>query len=148
MPARVRVGLEVLDELGDLVDVAAVGRRPGAPLDAVNGAEFAVGVGPFVPDGDALVLHPFHVRVAAQEPQQLHRHGLEVHPLGGDQREALAQVKAHLAAEHTQGAGPGPVRFVRAVVQDIAQQVFIGRRNAHRSSLLRTRSSLLIRLAG
>ena len=139
VPARVRVGLQVLDEFGDLVDVAAVGRGPGTPLDPVNGTEFAVGVGPFVPDGDALVLHPFDVRVAAEEPEQLHRHGLEMHPLGGDQREALAQVKAELAAKNAQGAGAGAVRFVRAVLEDVAQEVFIGRRDAHGSSLLRTR---------
>ena len=45
-------------DLGDLVDVAAVGRRPGAPLHAVDRAEVAVRVGPFVPDRDAVLLQP------------------------------------------------------------------------------------------
>ena len=108
MPARIRVGFQVLHQLGDLVDVATVRRGPAAPLDTVHGAEFAVGVGPFVPDGDALVLHPLHVGFTAQEPQQFQGHGLEMDPLGGDEREAFGQVEADLAAEH---AGvPVPVR--------------------------------------
>ena len=139
VPAGIRVGLQVFDELGDLVDVAAVGGGPAAPLDAVDRAEFAVGVGPFVPDGHALVLHPLHVGVAAQEPQQLDGDGLEVHALGGDEREALAQVKAHLAAENAAGSGAGAVGFVRAVGHDIAQKVFIGRWGAHASSLVGAR---------
>ena len=122
---------EVLHQLGDLVDMAAVGRGPAAPLDAVNGAEFAVGIRPFVPDGDALVLHPLHVGLAAQEPQQLHGHGLEMHALGGDQRKAFAEVKAHLPSKHAERAGAGAVRFMRAVGKDVTQEVFIRRRDAH-----------------
>ena len=50
---------------------AAVGRRPGPPLVAVDRPEVAVLVGPLVPDRDAAVLQPLDVGVAAQEPQQL-----------------------------------------------------------------------------
>ncbi len=87
----------------DLVDVAPVGRRPGAPLVAVDRPEVAVVVGPLVPDRDAAVLQPLHVGVAAQEPQQLGEDRAGVHLLGGDQREAGAQVEAHLVAEHASG---------------------------------------------
>ena len=87
--AAVGVGADLLDHLRDLVDVPAVGRRPGAPLVAVDRPEVAVLVGPLVPDRDAAVLQPLHVGVAAQEPQQLGEDRPGVDLLGGHQREAL-----------------------------------------------------------
>jgi hypothetical protein len=50
--------------LDDLVDRAAIGRGPAAPLVAVDGAEIAVFIGPFVPDADAVVVQVFDVGVA------------------------------------------------------------------------------------
>src|SRR4051812_43709360 len=78
----------------------AGGGGPRPPLVAVDRAEVAVGVGPLVPDGDASVLQPLDVGVAAQEPQQLGEDRAGVHPLGRDQREAGTQVEPHLVAEH------------------------------------------------
>jgi hypothetical protein len=109
VPARVRVRFKALHKLGDLVNVTAVRGRPAPPLDAVDRPEFTLRIGPLVPDGYALVLHPLHVGVAAEEPEQLDGHGLEVHPLGGDQREAFAQIEADLAAENAAGSGAGAV---------------------------------------
>ena len=91
VPARVGVGADLLDDLRELVDVPAVGGRPRAPLVAVDRTEVAVGVGPLVPDGDAAVLQPLHVGVAAHEPQQLAEDRPGVHLLGGHQREALGR---------------------------------------------------------
>ena len=102
-------GADLLDDLRDLVDVPAVGRRPRAPLVAVDRPEVAVGVGPLVPDRDAAVLEPLDVGVAAQEPQQLGEHRPGVDLLGGDQREPLGEVEAHLVAEHADSV-PVPVR--------------------------------------
>src|SRR5687768_11677510 len=59
-----------------------------------------------------------------------------MHTLGGDQREALAEVKAHLTTENASGPRSGAVGFVRAVGQNVAQEVFIGRWDAHASSLM------------
>ena len=70
-PARVGVFAKEPHDLRDLVDVPAVRRRPAAPLHAVDRAELAVLVGPLVPDRDAVLLQPAHVRVAAQEPEEL-----------------------------------------------------------------------------
>jgi hypothetical protein len=68
--ARIRVAADLVEHPGDLVDAAAVGLGPGAPLPAVDGAEVAVRVRPFVPDGDAVGLQRPYVGVAGQEPQQ------------------------------------------------------------------------------
>ncbi|GAA1073037.1 hypothetical protein GCM10009648_05620 [Tsukamurella spumae] len=57
-----------------------------------------------------------------------------MHPLGGDEREALGQVVPELATEHAARPGAGAVRAVRAVLHHVAEQVFIGRRD-HNLSL-------------
>jgi hypothetical protein len=54
-----------------------------------------------------------------------------MHAFGGDQRETPAKVKAELTAENAGGSGARAVGFVRAMGQDIAQEVFIRRRDAH-----------------
>src|SRR5438270_489314 len=95
-----------------------------APLVAVHRAELAVLVGPLVPDRHAALLQPAHVGVAAQEPQQLVDDRLQVQ-LGGEQREAVLEREAHLAAEHRERASPGAVRLARAALEQLFQQVEI-----------------------
>ncbi len=73
LAARGGTGLDLLDQFGDLVDMAAACRLPVAPLLAVDRAEFARLVGPFVPDADLAVLQPLDVGVAAQEPAAARR---------------------------------------------------------------------------
>ena len=100
---------DLRDHVRELVDVPAAGRRPRAPLVAVDRPELAVRVGPFVPDRDAVGLEVGDVRLAAQEPQELVHDRLRVHLLGREQREPARQVEAHLVAEHGQRAGAGAV---------------------------------------
>ena len=114
---------DLVDDLRDLVDVPAVGGRPRAPLVAVDRAEVAVRVGPLVPDRDAAVLEPLHVGVAAQEPEQLGEDRAGVDLLGGDQREAGAEVEAHLVAEDRERAGAGAVGLLDALVEDAGEEV-------------------------
>ena len=125
-PARIGVALDLRDEFSDLVDVLAVGRGPRAPLGAVDGAQFAIGIGPFVPDCHAVVLQPAHVGRALEEPQQFIDDGLDVDLLGGHQRKAVLQVEAHLVPEHGARAGAGAVGFVGAMFVDMAHQGEIG----------------------
>ena len=127
--AAVRGGLELLDDFADLVDVAAIGLGPAAPLHAVHGAKAAVRARPFVPDGAAALLQPFHIAVAAQEPQQFIDDGFEVHFLGGHQRKTFGQVKAHLVAKHAAGAGAGAVTLAHTMLVHMAHKVFVLRTN-------------------
>ena len=87
--AAVGLAANLVDDARDLVDRAAVGRAPVAPLRAVDASEIAFGVGPFVPDGDAVVLEPFDVGVAAQEPEEFVGDRLEVDFLGGEKGKTL-----------------------------------------------------------
>ncbi len=118
--AGVRVVAQQVDGARDLVDVPAVGRRPGPPLASVHRAEFALPVRPLVPDRYALFLERVHVGLAAQEPQQFLDHGLDVHAFRRDQRKARGQVETQLPAEHGQGAGAGAVRLARAALAHVA----------------------------
>ena len=71
MPPRMRIAEEAVDQEPDLVDSPAFRSRPGAPLLAVNRAEFALRVLPLVPDRHAVFLEIAGVRFPAEKPQQL-----------------------------------------------------------------------------
>ena len=118
--ARIRITADGFHHLRELVYAAAVRGGPGAPLVPVDGAQIAVGIGPFVPDGDAVVLEELHIGISGDEPQELIDDGLEVHLLGGEQREALGQIEAHLIAEYALGARPGAVFLHDAVGADMS----------------------------
>ena len=96
--------------------VPSPSRGPAAPLIAIDRAQFAIRVGPFVPDGDAMLLQPMHIGLAAQEPEQLIDDGFQVHFLGGDQGKAVGQIEAHLMAEDGARAGAGAVALFHALV--------------------------------
>ena len=121
--ARVGVALYLVYQLCYLVDAVAVGAGPRAPLLAVHGSEVAVAVGPFVPDGNTVVVQILYVGVAFQEPQQLVYNGAQVQFLGGEQRESLVEVETHLVAEHAACAGARAVHLVGAVVHHMTEQV-------------------------
>ena len=67
VPAAIGVLLDALHHLGNLVDALVV---PVAPLGTIDGTEVAIRVGPFVPDGDFVVVQILDVGVAAEQPQQ------------------------------------------------------------------------------
>src|SRR4051812_29354839 len=89
---------------------------------AIDRAEVAAVVGPFVPDADAVVVEIFDVGVAGQEPEQLVHDRLHVQLLGGDKRKALAEIEAHLMAEHRHRAGAGAVALLGAISQRVLHQ--------------------------
>ena len=63
------------------------------------------------------------VRVAAQEPQELADHRMEVHLLRGHEREPVAQVEPHLVAEHAQRAGARPVVLSGSLVEHPLEEI-------------------------
>ncbi|KAG0945322.1 hypothetical protein G6F31_014476 [Rhizopus arrhizus] len=131
-PARIGVALDLVQQPLHLVDRTAIGGRPAAPLLAVDRAEIAFLVGPLVPDAHLVVLQVADVGIALQEPQQLVDDRAQVQLLGGDQREAVVEVEAHLPAEHAAGAGAGAVALFGAVFQHMRKQVQHRRAARHR----------------
>ena len=66
--ARVRGVLYLVYHIRYLVDMAAVGCRPGAPLVSVDGTQLAILVCPLVPYSYPMLLKILHIGVALQEP--------------------------------------------------------------------------------
>src|ERR1700730_18029089 len=122
---RIRIAPDHVDDVGDLVDAAPVRRRPGSPLRSVDGAEIAIGVGPFVPDRNAMVLEIFDVGIAGEKPQQLVHDRFQRQLLGGQHRESGGQIEAHLMAEYRQRAGAGAVALLRAVRENPFEQIVV-----------------------
>src|SRR5579863_3174847 len=103
------------DNPGDLVVGPAVRALPGAPLFAVDGTEFAIGVRPLVPDADAILLQITDVSIAVKEPDEFVDDRLQMQPLGGEQRKAGAEIEAQLAAKQRANARACPVALDGAV---------------------------------
>lgn len=122
-PARVRITLQCLDHRLDLVDVLAVRCRPGAPLRTVDRSQVAVLISPLIPDLDVPLLQPAHVRVTAQEPDQLAKHSASVDLLRRHERKPLAQIEAHLMAEDTERASTCTVTLLDPLFEDLAHKV-------------------------
>ena len=117
---NVKEALEILDAVGEgnlnFCDLPTTDRM-------ILTIIFAVRVGPFVPDAYVVLVQVADVGLPPQEPQQFVDDGFEVEFFGGYQREAFREVETHLVAEYRTGAGAGAVGFVRAVIQDVLQQV-------------------------
>ena len=116
------IALDLVDHGRDLVEGAAVRAFPGAPLLAVDRAEFAALVGPFVPDRDVVGLEIGDVGLAIEEPDQFVDDRTQMQLLGRDQRKALRKIEAKLAAEQRANARARPVALDGAGLQRFAQQ--------------------------
>jgi len=115
----IRVGADFIQNPLDLVDHAAIGGGPAAPLFTIDGSEVAILVGPVVPDGNAIVLEIADIGVALQEPEQFDNDRTQVQLLGRDHRETVSQIKAHLAPEHGPCAGSRAICAFEAVFENV-----------------------------
>jgi len=116
-----------------LINVSTGRCRPGAPLIAVDWSQFAIAVGPLIPNGYPLLVKPFDVRRTLNEPQQLTDDRPGVQLLRSQQRKTLTKIKAHLIAECAQSARTGSVALRYAMRQDMIKQIQV---RLHDSSLL------------
>ena len=117
--------LDEVYDVGYLVDSAAVVVGPRPPLMAIDRTKVAVLVGPFVPDGNLIVVQVLNVGVASQEPQQFMNDTAQMQLLRRQQRKAVGQVEAHLVAEHALRARARAVGLHSAFVEYALQQVKI-----------------------
>ena len=123
--ARIRVVLDLIHHLSNLVDGAAVVVGPRAPLVTIHRTEFAVFVSPLVPNSHAVLLKPVHIGVATQKPQQFVDNALQVHLFGGEQRKTVGKVAANLVAKYAFCASAGAVVLQGAIVEHMLKQVEI-----------------------
>src|SRR5262245_64341970 len=99
----------------------------------IDRTELAALIRPFIPDPHPMFLQIFHVGIARQEPKKLVYDRFQMKFLRRQQRKTFVQRKAHLIAEHRQGAGTRAVVLFRTAAKDEFHQVEI---LAHRSSIL------------
>ena len=83
--------------------------------------EISVGACPLVPYSHPVVLEVLHIGVTFQEPQQLMDYGFQMEFFGGEEGESVAEVKAHLMAEHTACACACAVAAVNSLGHDPVQ---------------------------
>ena len=129
-PSRIRIAPDFLQHPADLVVGAALRTFPGAPLLAVDRAEVAVLVGPFVPDRDAMRLQIGDIGVAPKEPDQFPDDRFEMEFLRRDEGETLRSNRTAAAGRRATGPPCRSDPLYRAVVQRVAHEVEIG---AHRA---------------
>jgi hypothetical protein len=84
-------------------------------------SQVAFFIGPFIPDSHTMLVEVPGIGISFQKPEQFMDDGFEVQFFGSHQRETIGQVKSHLVAKRTQGAGPRPVFLSGALVQDMGQ---------------------------
>src|SRR5215207_10417663 len=124
-PAGIRIAPQGRDDQGELIDRRAVGRGPGSPLRSIDRTQIAIGIGPFIPDADAMFLKKGGVGIAADEPQKLIDDGTDVEALGGDDRKTGSKIESHLMAENRSGSGAGAVGLGRALIQRLLHEIEI-----------------------
>ena len=91
----------------------------------IDRSEFAVLVGPLVPDTDTMFLEVLDVGVALEEPEQFVDDGLQMKFLCGEQGETVVEVVARLGAEDADGTCTGTVTFFGAFGEDAVEDVEI-----------------------
>src|SRR6185295_20308882 len=96
---------------------------PIAPLGAVNAAEVALLVGPFIPDAHAVVVQIFDIGITAKEPQKLINDRLEMKFFRSEQWESFRQGKTGLRAENAICAGSSAIGFKFSLIENKAQQI-------------------------
>lgn len=72
--AAVGILFESLNKLCDLIDSASSGTlwpAPASPLSTIDGAEIALRIGPFIPDGDTILPEIADIGITLQKPEQL-----------------------------------------------------------------------------
>ena len=123
-PPAVRIIFDFLDNLVNLIDRTAIGSvRQFAPLRAVNGAEVAILISPFIPNRYAVFLKPADVCVTSQHPEQFVDDGFEVKFFSGEKRESLRKLESRLRTENRICAGAGAVGLLLAMFHHVAEEL-------------------------
>src|SRR5208282_2673557 len=124
-PPALGLLLDLVNDLVNLVDAAAVRSAPVAPLRPVYPAQVPVLVRPLVPDRHPVLVQVLDISIPAEEPEQFVNDGLEMDPLRRQQREASGERKPRLSPEYGISARASAVPSALPVLQYMAQQIKI-----------------------
>src|SRR5699024_6019565 len=91
--------------------------------------EVAIIVCPLVPNRHTVVTEVADVTLTTQKPQQFNSDRFEVHALRGDEGKLPGKIETDLPAEQAAGTRARAIRFGGAVLEHLAQQVFVRGKN-------------------
>jgi hypothetical protein len=94
-----------------LIDRAAIGSTPIAPLRSVNPAKIPFFIGPLVPDRHAMLVEEANIRFAADKPKQLKYDGFKMHAFSREKRETPGEIKSDLGPKIGNGTNTGAIFF-------------------------------------
>ena len=126
---RVGVRLKLLHQVLNLVDgsagVSSRRRWPRHPLPAVDGPKFSLGIGPFVPDGNAGCLEAFDVGLPTQKPQEFMDDAFGVELFCGDERKSLFKLEPHLPTKDRSCAGSCSITFFCTMLKNMLHELVV-----------------------
>src|SRR5207302_5589418 len=114
-----------LDDVVDLIYARAILAAPIHPLRAVDAAEIAIFVRPFIPDRDAMFTQKTYVRLAAQEPEQLVNDRFKMELLRGEERKIFPQIEPRLRAENGNRPDARAIRARLAALEHQAEEIVV-----------------------
>ena len=120
-----RIPFYLGDDAIDLINHRAVAAAPPNPLRAIDGAEIAALVRPFVPDRHSFFVERTHVCVAAQKPEQLMDNRFQMQLLRCQERKSFPQIEPRLRPEDRERSGPGAIFARRAVVENKPEKIVV-----------------------
>lgn len=115
MPARVGIGCKRCHHIRYLVDMPPVGGWPAAPLVSIYGAQIPICIGPFIPNGNPILIQVPDVAIAFQKPQQFVDDGFKMQFFGGEQGKSFVKIETHLIPKNAYGARTRPVALLHSV---------------------------------
>ena len=127
-PPAVGLGLDLLDHPIDLVDPLILRATPVAPLRAIDPAELAILIRPFVPNRNSVLPQVANVGLAAQKPEQLVNDRPEVELLRGQERKSRtsgAKFKTRLRANNLKSAGAGAISSRSSFFEQKSKEILI-----------------------
>jgi hypothetical protein len=94
-------------------------------LSAINWAQFAFLVRPFVPYRNIVFLQISDIGIALEKPQELVDDGFQVQFLGSHHGKPVCQIEPHLMAEDAIGTGSRAVVFPDAILAHAVEEIEI-----------------------
>ena len=120
-PAAIGIGFDLMDQILYLINHHTICTLPATPLFAVNRTQFAICIGPLVPDTDSVFLEIANIGFSLQKPKQFMDNAFRMHLFSGNQWKSFGEIEAHLIAKNTDGTGSGTIGFLCSVIQNVLQ---------------------------
>ena len=120
---RIGIGLDIMNQILNLVDVAAIGTTPATPLTAVDRSQITILVSSLVPDCHLMVVQILNIRVPFEEPKEFVDNRAQVQLFGSQQRKTVIEMETHLITKRAYCACTRTVVFLHPLVKHMLQEI-------------------------